>query len=193
MKRWHKRISLTGGERTTCPFWGFPLSANSPPGGIPLLRVSGFSSSSDSSSFCERDDYDHVDDDYYDDVDNDDTVASAAAADGDDDDNDLPWPGCSPVVSWGIQKHSRREQAHRWPGWHIPSPELWSAWTSWVWIWTECSNIVPLGLNSLFMYWTYILLIHSYSFVGHETSVVQNHVFVSTWNITNTLRVKNQQ
>ena len=65
------------------------MSANSPPGGIPLLRVSGFSSSSDSSSFCERDDYDHVDDDYYDDVDD----------DGDDDDDDLPWPGCSPVVS----------------------------------------------------------------------------------------------
>ena len=60
------------------------MSVGSPPGGIPLLRVSGFSSSSDSSSFCERDDYDHVDDDYYNDVGNDDTVASAAAADGDD-------------------------------------------------------------------------------------------------------------
>ena len=65
------------------------MSAGSPPAVIPLLRVSGFSSSSDSSSFCERDDYDHVDDDYYDDVDD----------DGDDDDDDLPWPGCSPVVS----------------------------------------------------------------------------------------------
>ena len=75
------------------------MSAGSPPAVIPLLRVSGFSSSSDSSSFCERDDYDHVDDDDYDDVDNDDTVASAADDDGDDDDDDLPWPGCSPVVS----------------------------------------------------------------------------------------------
>ena len=160
MKRWHKRISLTGGERTTCPFWGFPLSAGSLPVEIPLLRVSGFSSSSDSSSFCER----WLRSCWWwllDDVDN---VASADAAD--DDDNDLPWPGCSPVVSWGIQKHNRRERAHRWPGSRIPTPELWSAWTSSVWMWRECSNIVPLGLKSLFMYRNCILLTHSYSHVG---------------------------
>ena len=110
-KEWRRKplkISLTGGDRTMWPFWGFPFSSGSP-GVIPLLSVSGFSSSG-CSSFCKRERM---------------IIFGMKMTSY----IPLSWtPGCFLEVSWGIQKRCMWGRDTRWSEWHIPNPAPWSAW-----------------------------------------------------------------